>query len=204
MDEEIKNFLKVGDTKTSDDYNNLEISNYEKTNVYFSFFSDESKIKESLRTKFFKACERGENEKILSMLHKKYHMDRKPNINEKYLYDFTVLHISITNRHSETVKLLLDQGADIESETTMKRRPLHLAVIIGDFELTDYLISCGADLNCLDIDNRTPLHYASRMGYKKIVELLVFQKTIINVKNIYGETALDIVCNAEILEVRAK
>jgi len=201
LDDDVINFLKVDDTKTSFNINNLQESKSEKIFSLLSSYTDESKIKESINIIFFKACEQGNNEKVLSFFHKKYHDDMKPDINRKYLHDFTVLHISIINRHFETVKILLDHGADIESETTMKRRPLHLAVIAGEFDITDFLLSCGAVINSVDIDNNTALHYASRMCYKEIVELLIYNKTMLNIKNIYGETPLDIVCNTEIFKV---
>jgi ankyrin repeat protein len=201
LDDDVKNFLKVDDTKTCFNIYNLEGSKSEKIFSPSASYTDESKIKESINIKFFKACEQGNNEKILSIFHKKYHDDRKPDINKKYLHDFTVLHISIINRHNEIVKILLDQGADIESETTMRRRPLHLAVIVGEFDITDFLLSCGAEINSFDTDNNTALHHASRMGHKEIVELLIYKQAKINIKNIYGETPLDIVCNLEIFEV---
>jgi hypothetical protein len=61
-------------------------------------------VTEKIHQKFFKACERGEIEKVKSMLDKKLSKDRKPDINHKYLYDYTVLHISITN--SKNIKLI--------------------------------------------------------------------------------------------------
>ena len=55
------------------------------------------KILEKINTKFFKSCERGELEKVIFMLNRKASIDRKPNINEKYLHNYTVLHIAVTN-----------------------------------------------------------------------------------------------------------
>jgi hypothetical protein len=62
-----------------------------------NYMVENLKIQEKIDTKFFKACERGEIEKVIQMLNRKTSRDRKPDINEKYMHNFTVLHIAITN-----------------------------------------------------------------------------------------------------------
>jgi hypothetical protein len=90
------------DTSDTNNSNNINTKDSIK-------FKNKAKIKNHLITdkihqKFFKACERGEIEKVKSMLDKRLSQDRKPNINHKYLHDYTVLHISITN--SKKYKLI--------------------------------------------------------------------------------------------------
>lgn len=55
------------------------------------------KIKDKINTKFFKLCERGDINKILLYLERKVSDDRKPDINEKFLHGYTVLHTTISN-----------------------------------------------------------------------------------------------------------
>lgn len=162
------------------------------------YYVENLKIQEKINTKFFKACERGEFEKINIMLTKKTSKDRKPNINEKYLHDFTVLHIAITNGYEEIIRILVQKGARIDAETTMRRRPIHLAVLKGDFKIVDFLVACGANVNCLDIDKNTPLHFASRLGYKELVKYLLFKEANVTQKNHFQETPIDICCNIDI------
>jgi hypothetical protein len=88
------------DVRKSEDSDKLEkrLSVNNKINEEkLNYMIENLKIQEKINTKFFKACERGDLDKILNMLDKKTSRDRKPNINEKYLHDYTVLHISITN-----------------------------------------------------------------------------------------------------------
>jgi ankyrin repeat protein len=99
------------------------------------------------------------------------------------------------------VEALLEHGAHIDSETTMKRTPLIMATLQGDFEIVDLLVSCGADVNKYDIDNNTSLHYASRIGRVKIVEYFLYKRADYSLKNIYGETPLDLVGNYEVYSV---
>lgn len=55
------------------------------------------KIEEKINNKFFKACERGDLDKINVMLNKKVCKDRTPDINKKYLHSYSVLHVAISN-----------------------------------------------------------------------------------------------------------
>ncbi len=97
--------------------------------------------------------------------------------------------------------ILLERGAELEETTTMLRTSLHLAALKGDFVLLDLLLSCGANVNCRDIDNNTPLHFASRLGSERIVEYLLFKRADYTLKNSYGETALDIICNIQVYKI---
>ena len=54
-------------------------------------------IKEKLNNRFFKVCERGDIEKVKSMINSKLSNDRRPDINSRYLHNYTVLHVSINN-----------------------------------------------------------------------------------------------------------
>ena len=54
-------------------------------------------VKDKINNNFFKICETGEIEKTKFHFDKKISPDKRPDINKKYLHDFTVLHISISN-----------------------------------------------------------------------------------------------------------
>ena len=71
----------------------------------------------------------------------------------------------------------------------------------NNFIILNLLINCGANIDCQDIDNNTPLHFSSRMGYEKLVEYLLKIKARSDLKNIQGETPLDIVANINIFSV---
>ncbi len=70
------------------------------TKIEDNFNDDEMikvQIKEKLNYKFFKVCESGDIQKVRCMMNKKLSQDRRPHINYKYLHNYTVLHVSITN-----------------------------------------------------------------------------------------------------------
>jgi hypothetical protein len=91
---EVFDLRKSEDSMKINDHIN---QNYRKSQLKLSYMLENMKIKEKINTKFFKACERGDIDKINLMLNKNLSTDRKPNLNEKYLHDYTVLHVAITN-----------------------------------------------------------------------------------------------------------
>jgi ankyrin repeat protein len=86
----------------------------------------------------------------------------------------------------------------------MKRTPLVMATLQGDLEIIDLLVSCGADINKYDVDQNSSLHYASRTGKIDIVEYFLYKRADYSIKNINGETPLDLVGNYETYKVRLK
>ena len=133
-----------------------------KNNI--NYWLECKKIKEKIRTSLFKSCEKADIETIENLLSEYNAPDRIPNINEKYLHDYTVLHISVSNSHYDTATCLLRHNADINCQSSIQRTPLNLAVIKNDYKMVDLLISYGADVLIQDEEGNTALYYASKMG----------------------------------------
>ncbi|KAL6899992.1 hypothetical protein GGI43DRAFT_427716 [Trichoderma evansii] len=75
--------------------------------------------------------------------------------------------------HHVLVKLLLQQGADIESKTnSFGRTPLHWASMNGDEATVKLLLENGANVEVKDNDNQLPFLLAEEEGHEVIVELL--------------------------------
>jgi ankyrin repeat protein len=82
----------------------------------------------------------------------------------------------------DMVKLLLDQGADIneigiENPTDPRSKEdmgsaLHRAVAAGHQEVVRFLLDRGADVNLTDVMRRTPLALAETNQNRGIIELL--------------------------------
>jgi len=93
----------VYDIRNKEDFYRLELDqnikhrNSDHSTNELDYILENLKIQEKINTKFFKSCECGDYNKVLKLLDKKFCHDRRPNINEKYLHDYTVLHIAITN-----------------------------------------------------------------------------------------------------------
>jgi ankyrin repeat protein len=85
----------------------------------------------------------------------------------------SLLHFSVINRSTELVRLMLEKGADPNSEPEWpptQRTPLQLAALQGKRDVCDVLLSAGADVNRGPV---TPLLLAAAAGGPEIAELLL-------------------------------
>jgi hypothetical protein len=84
------------------------------------------------------------------------------------------LHNAIYNKgHIDIVKLLLNNGADVNSKGNLVNTPLHWAAFNGNIEIVKLLLEKGADFNLKYICVHTPLHFADSEGHIEIVKLLL-------------------------------
>ncbi|MEX0837685.1 MAG: ankyrin repeat domain-containing protein, partial [Gemmatimonadota bacterium] len=70
---------------------------------------------------------------------------------------FAPLHYAARQGHMETVRLLLDEGADINHPSGDQSSPLLVAVINGNYDLAMMLLERGADPNLVSDDGAGPL-----------------------------------------------
>lgn len=85
----------------------------------------------------------------------------------------TVLHLALLRGPMETMKLLLDGGAQIDTTDIGGKTPLHLAAEQGYSNETSFLLGRGADFEATDALGRTPLFAAIQGEYFKVVRYLL-------------------------------
>mmetsp|Transcript_25542 Transcript_25542/g.51915 ORF Transcript_25542/g.51915 Transcript_25542/m.51915 type:complete len:190 (+) Transcript_25542:162-731(+) len=86
------------------------------------------------------ACHRGDT-KMLAFL-----LTWKPDLEVRTkLLKITPLHAAINSKSADCVSLLLDAGADFESQTDTGERPVHLAIRRTDIEILKLLLRRGAN-----------------------------------------------------------
>ena len=112
------------------------------------------------------------------------------------VYDTTALHIAAKNGHVATVKLLIENNADlnIRHESSFGHNgttPLSLAAERGNSLCAIELIKAGADVNLASSSGATPLMIAASKGREAIVALLIGFGADVSLCNCRGETALD-------------
>jgi len=103
-----------------------------------------------------------------------------------------VLAYPIRNDDFEMLKLLVENGADVNGMVGKYIYPLHIAVKHDRFECLKYLVEKGANVNVRDSFDETPLHYAVWDRKYEITVFLIEKGADINAKNANGYTPLHV------------
>ncbi|CAJ0592923.1 unnamed protein product [Cylicocyclus nassatus] len=118
-------------------------------------------------------------------------------------YGFTPLHLAAQSGHDGLVRMLLNQGVQVDAtSTTMGVIPLHLAAQQGHIAVVGMLLSRSTQQqHAKDWRGRTPLHLAAVNGHYEMVSLLIAQGSNINVMDQNGWTGLHYATKAGHLNV---
>jgi len=89
-----------------------------------------------------------------------------PGVDRQYLYNELVghtgglapIHFAARQGHLESVKTLLDAGADINQLSGDQSSPLLIALINGHFDVAQFLVEKGADVTLASENGVTPLY----------------------------------------------
>jgi ankyrin repeat protein len=99
--------------------------------------------------------------------------------------------IAAESGHYESVKLLLEYFAPIESEDSFGRTPLSNAAMNGHDMVVKLLLDAGADIeHASRPDDQTPLSQAAEHGHDRVVEVLLKEGARTEPKGLYDLTAL--------------
>lgn len=93
------------------------------------------------------------------------------------------LHYAVEFNNLTAVKLLLNNGANINSKDKRGYTPLFLSILIKNIQISEYLISKGADLNCRSNIGETPIHVACNIDLFEIFMLLIKNNANVNVQD---------------------
>lgn len=116
-------------------------------------------------------------------------------------YGYTPLYFAIWGNHFSTVKLLLDQGANVNvADHIYGMTPLHLAA--KAFEGRESIVKILLAKNSENVDAQdnygdTALLIAAAIGNSKVVEILLEKGANMSQKNSQGKTAFDLTKNEE-------
>ena len=85
----------------------------------------------------------------------------------------TALHRAALYRRAEVVRVLLDNGADVNAWTEGRDgTPLTYAILGGDVGIVKLLLARGANVNARDVRGQRGLSLAIRDGKAEIVQVL--------------------------------
>jgi ankyrin repeat protein len=89
---------------------------------------------------------------------------------------------------SETVRLLLEKGADVRAKDSFDVTSLHTAAGAGDLEIVRMLLDKGLDVNSTNKAGHTPLWMAVTSDNLALVKLLLAKGASVNVANTFAGT----------------
>ena len=141
----------------------------------------------------FEASAAGQTQRVADLIKNDHSL-----VNAFAVDGFYPLGLAVFFRHPETVKTLLDAGADVNAQArnAMKVRPIHAAAAAAQIEVTRSLLERGADVNARQQDGFTPLHEAAGSGKLEFARLFLDHGADINAKTDDGRTALAIAIQA--------
>lgn len=102
-----------------------------------------------------------------------YTLKKPLDINIKDRKDQTPLLLAVSENHTETVKMLLNAGADPNICNFRQVTPLIISSYRGNTAITKLLLDNNADPDLRDDEGITPLMYAGYKGHSEIVSLLL-------------------------------
>lgn len=110
-------------------------------------------------------------------------------LEERNVQEETPLISAARQEKWEIVRLLVEEGADINAETEQGGlTALRYAIMAGNYEMTTYLIENGADVSQENEHGWTPLHTAARYGHMEILNFLIQEGADINARTDKGVT----------------
>ena len=103
-------------------------------------------------------------------------LDRVPDVSKfrSVNSDFQMFHIAVEYDCVEHMKLMVNNGMDINLIDPVYHRntPLHIAAGTPSINALKYLIELGADPNIRDEQNHTALYFPKKYGYQEATHLL--------------------------------
>ncbi|XP_077127742.1 ankyrin repeat and SOCS box protein 4 [Ranitomeya variabilis] len=94
----------------------------------------------------------------------------------------TGLHITVMLGHLESLLVLLEHNASINSKPNGKT-PLHVACVVANLDCVKILIGHGAKLNPFSVSGHTPLHYCRTRESLRCAKELVWSGADVNLQS---------------------
>ncbi len=142
--------------------------------IYRGDAQEAERLAQGRELDIFEAAALGRTERLRELL------EADPSLVNAWADDgFQPLGLSSFFGHVDSVRLLLERGAEVNSASRnqMKVMPLHSAAAARDaqvrYEIARLLLDAGADPNARQQDEYTPLMAADQHGDSRLRELLV-------------------------------
>lgn len=111
-------------------------------------------------------------------------IESDPDSIHAYHGNWSALDKAIQINRLDIVKLLVDNGANINAQDKAGVSALYLAIQEETTEIVRYLIESGADVHLRDEDGWSAIHYAIHREDQALIEIVLTQDIDLNVKTI--------------------
>ncbi|KAJ5212611.1 uncharacterized protein N7498_004257 [Penicillium cinerascens] len=81
--------------------------------------------------------------------------------------------LAVEKKRVETVRILLDRGASVDTMSRSRQTPLHIAAKTGNKTIVMMLLDKAAKVNVFDLFGQTPLFWSSLGGHESVSGLLL-------------------------------
>lgn len=122
------------------------------------------------------------------------------NVNFTGHADETPLFGAIRTSNFEAVGALISHSANVNHENENGQTPLHIATKTSNPDMMHFLIDSHADVNHADHSQFTPLLLAVQKENLGIVKLLVSRNADLHHRTLFGENALDMAQDTELVQ----
>jgi ankyrin repeat protein len=151
-----------------------------------------AKGKEFMKSKLFK----GHADTIKSPL------AQSKDINARNIRGHEPLHLATANGNSDVVKLLLENGVDVNVvRTNSGCTSLHYAASLGHVNLCELLVRFGAETDAQTAKLETPLHLAVTREHSEVVAVLLKYRARLDIRDKNGMTPLQEAENLKNIEI---
>ncbi|KAK4204969.1 ankyrin repeat-containing domain protein [Triangularia verruculosa] len=112
-------------------------------------------------------------------------------LNAAYVYEHnSPLHHAAEAGHGDLVRLLMQQGADLEFRNADNHTALSLAARMKHIATIKQLHNQGADIDAISKCDYTPLIWAAERGHTQVIRTLLEAGANIEARTAFGQTAL--------------
>ena len=94
-------------------------------------------------------------------------------INQKGIFGNTPLIVFTYWQDSDAIRLLINEGADVNAVGEDSETALHIAVVVNNINIAKILLDLGASIDIPNIDGLNPLDIARNRNNEHMVKVLL-------------------------------